>query len=562
MTLPDGRVPHTADAREGLPEWPAPPWLHNTGLVRLGREFAPYVRLDQGDDFALFNRPAGLTPADPPPVRDIFFPGWLLAIFNTGFERMFQDDLTGTASFLMNFYRPHGHDHPDALNIAMIAEGVEVLSDLGYIGDHPLNSSIKSTLKHNLVVVDGQEQLPRGVRPSGSVRLIAASPGVKVIDADCRAYEQADVYRRSCVMIDRGRGPAYLVDCFRVQGGKTHDYAVHGEGEMSRVPTGEDGRPVTLARRKGTLGGDIEKLRAGKPVGQWHVSWTDEGMTMGVHFVSHTDEVIVGEGPGQRDHAEIGARNSYLFARRQERGAGSTFVTLIEHYRDDSDIVGVRSLDVSRSADGPVALQVTRRTGTDVVLQTTDGGPLAADRFTLTGRVAVYTREEGGCSSLFLAEASAFASPDLTVSLERSAIEGEITSSGSDGFRSAVPIPDGAALPGAFVEVEDPAQGCWTAYTIKSVRGRRITVDHFPFNGGSRFRIPSVLWMDEVCPDAYRIRSTTEAELRILTFRRRAALERNGERVGEVEFEHDGRWLSVRIHPRAIGSKEARLVLA
>ena len=475
MTLPDGRVPHTADAHEGPPGWPAPPWLHNTGLVRLGREFAPFVRLDTGDDFALFNRPAGLKPADPPPVRDIFFPGWLLAIFNTGFRGMFQDDLAGTTSFLLNFYRPHGHDHPDALNISMIAEGVEVLSDLGYIGDHPLNFSIKSTLKHNLVVVDGQEQLPRSVRPPGSLGLIATSPKVKLIDAHCQAYEGVGVYRRSCVMIHRGSGPAYLVDCFRVQGGQTHDYAIHGEGEISRFPAGEDGEEVALSRVKGTLGEDIEKLRSGETTGPWHVAWTDEGMTMGVHFVSRTDEVIVGEGPGQRDHAEIGARNSYLFARRRERGAGSTFVTLIEHHREGSEIVGVRPLSVPDGAQGPVALQVTRRTGTDVVLQTTGGGKLEADRFSLAGRAAVYTREEGGRSSLFLAAATEFASPDLTVGLARPAIEGGIDASGQDFFRSSVPIPGGAALAGTLVEVEDPDQGYWTAYTIKSVRGRQIT---------------------------------------------------------------------------------------
>ena len=561
MTLPDGRVPHTADAHEGPPEWPAPPWLHNTGLVRLGREFAPFVRLNSGDDFALFNRPANLKPADPPPVRDLFFPGWLLAIFNTGFREMFQEDLAGTASFLMNFYRPHGHDHPDALNIAMIAEGVEVLSDLGYIGDHPLNFSIKSTLKHNLVVIDGQEQLPRGVRPPGSLGLIAVSPNVKLIDAECRAYADVVLYRRSCVMIHRGTGPAYLVDCFRVKGGQTHDYAIHGEGEMSREPTSEEGRPVALRRRRGVLGGDIEKLRMGKPEGPWHVAWTDEGMTMDVHFVSHTDEVIIGEGPGQRDHAEIGARNRYLFARRRERGEGSTFVTLLEHHREDPEIIGVRPLTIPDGAQGPLALQITRQTGTDIVLHSDDGSPLTADRFSLDGRAAVYRREEGGRSSLFLTEARAFASPDLTVELARPVIEGRIASSDRDGFRSSVPIPEGAALAGAFVQVEDPDRGCWTAYAIKSVRGRHIAVDHFPFNGGTRFRIPSVFWMEAARRDAYRVRSTTAAELRILTTRESAALEREGKKTADLDSKRDGRWLTVGIDPRKVGPKQALLVL-
>ncbi len=561
MTLPDGRVPHTADAHGGGAEWPGPAWVHNIGLVRLGKEFASFVRLDSGDDFALFNRPANLKPVDPPPVRDVFFPGWLLAIFNTGYERMFQEDVAGTATFLMNFYEPEGHDHPDALNIAMFAEGVEVLSDLGYIGDHPLNASIKSTLKHNLVVIDEKEQLPRGQRPPGSVRLIAASPRVKFVEADCKAYDEADVYRRSCFMVHRGKGPAYLVDCFRVKGGKIHDYAIHGEGKITSRPAAANGKSISLKSRKEVVGRDIEKLRVGAPKGSWSTAWTHEGMTMRVRFLSPTEEVILGDGPGQRDHAEIGFRNDYLFARNREQGSGNGFVTLIEHYRGASDITGVRSIRLPEGIDGPTALQVTRRGGTDIVLQTPDGSGLTAERFALTGRAAVYTRERGGRSSLFLAEAARFTSPDLSITLKRPVIEGEIASYDSTGFQATVPIPDSAALAGSFVEVEDPDQGCWTAYAIQSVRGRRIVVDHFPFNSGARFRIPSVFWMEEDTKNSFRIRTTTSAEIKIRTSLKKAVLERDGEQVGVVETETGDGWLSFRIGARVLRSEEAILKL-
>ncbi len=561
MTLPDGRVPHTADAQEGGPGWPGPTWLHNIGLVRLGKEFAPFVRLDSGDDFALFNRPADLEPIDPPPVRDLFFPGWLLAIFNTGYEHMFQEDLAGTATFLMNFYEPEGHDHPDALNIAMFAEGVEVLSDLGYIGDHPLNASIKSTLKHNLVVVDEKEQLPRGRRPPGSVRLIAASPRVKFIEADCKAYDEADVYRRSCFMVHRGKGPAYLVDGFRVKGGRVHDYAIHGEGKITSRPVAANSRPISLKSRKGVIGRDIENLRAGAPRGPWSTAWTDEGMTMRVRFLSPTEEVILGDGPGQRDHAEIGLRKDYLFARNREQGSGNGFVTLIDHYRKTPDITGVRSILPPGGADGPTALQITRRGGTDIVLQTPDGSDLTAERFALTGRAAVYTQERGGRSALFLAEAARFASPDFSVVLKRPVIEGEIASYDSTGFQAAVAIPDGAALGSSFVEVEDPDQGCWTAYAVKSVRGRCIAVNYFPFNGGSRFRIPSVFWMEEDTKHCFRIRTTTSAEIKIRTSLKKAVLEREGKQVGILEVESEDGWLRFRINPRVLRSKEAILKL-
>ena len=560
MALPDGRVPHTADAHEGHPGWPSPAYLHNTGLVRLGREFAPFVRLDEGDDFALFNRPADLKPADPPPVRDRFFPAWLLAIFNTGYARMFQENLSGTASFLMNFYKPHGHDHPDALNIAMFAEGVEVLSDLGYIGDHPLNASIRSTLKHNLVVIDEQEQLPRGVRPPGNVRLIATSPNVKLIDADCKAYDEADVYRRSCLMINRGGGPAYLVDCFRVKGGQIHDYAIHGEGTITGLPAFEDGGPVPLKRRKGVIGGDIETLRVGQtPDGPWSAAWTDEGMTMRVRFLSPAQEAIIGEGPGQRDHAEIGVRHDYLFARCSESGAGNTFVTLIEHYREMSDITGAVSLGLPEGADGPVALKITRRTGTDTVLQTPDGSDLTVGGVSLAGRAAVHTCEADGRQSLFMVEADRFSSPDLGVTLARAGIEGDIVSCDGKGFRSSISLPDIAGLSGTFVQVEDPDQGCWTAYAIKSVRGRNIAVDEFSFNTGIRFRIPSVCWVEQETAHTYRVRSTTVGELRIRISCKQAVWERDGKCIGAAETRDEDGWLIVRLEPKILRADEVIL---
>ena len=580
MTLPDGRVPHTADAHEGHPGWPGPAWLHNIGAVRLGREFVPFVNFSSGDDFAFFNRPAVMKGTDPPPVRDLFFPGWLQAVFNTGYQRTFQEDLTGTATFLMNFYEPDGHDHPDALNIAMFADGVEVLSDLGYIGDHPLNASIRSTLKHNLVVLDEKEQLPRGQRPPGAVRLIAASPRVKVIEADCRAYAEAEVYRRCCFMVHRGAGPAYLVDLFRAKGGKVHDYAIHGEGKLTALPAFTEGKPIPLSKRRGTMGRDIEKLRVGKPVGRqvahgaalppttshlpstWTVAWTDEGATMRVHFVSPVSEVIVGEGPGQRNHSEIGARHDYLFARNRDRGRGNTFVTVLDHYRETPDITGVQAIAIPDGAGGPVALRVFRRAGEDTILHSPDPSERVFGRMTFAGRAAVHSREQDGRLSLFLAESSRFTALNLSVTLQRPVIEGTITAFDGSGFETDARIPDVAALIGSFVEVEDPEQGCWTAYAIQSVRGRRVEVDLFPFNAGTRFRIPSVFSLEQESGDALRVRTTAPAEVTLRTDRfSQAVYERDGKETRAAQTRVDNGNLIIQVDPRILKSNDLLLRL-
>ena len=467
---------------------------------------------------------------------------------------MFQKDLTGTATFLMNFYEPNGHDHPDALNIAMFAEGVEVLSDLGYIGDHPLNASIRSTLKHNLVVIDEKDQLPRGKRPPGNVRLIATSPNVKVMAADCRAYEDAEVYRRLCVMIHRGDGPAYLVDCFGVRGGTVHDYAIHGEGVLCVPPTRADGQAVALGKRKGVMGGDIEVLRVGQTDGPWAAMWRDEGMSMRVQVVSPTEEVIVGEGPGQRDHSEIGARHNYLFARKKERGAGNSFVTVIDHYRESPDITGVEALVLPEGATGAFAVKISRTGGEEVVLS----GQIEAGEWTLNGQVGVYSREGDGRQALFLAGGTQFSSPDLGVNLTRSAQEGRIAEGHRDGFTAGGAIADGPAQAGCFVEVEDPVQKCRTAYAIRSVKGRKILVDEFPFNAGTVFRIPSVFWMEETEPDTFVVRTNVGAQVRIRTAKETAIWVGGG----AAPVSRDGDWLVVEIDPRVLKSSEMVLTLA
>src|SRR5690606_32149608 len=48
------------------------------------------------------------------------------------------------------------------------------------------------------------------------------------IDAQSPAYRQANQYRRNLVQIAGDEGQTYVVDFFHVQGGKQHDYSVHG----------------------------------------------------------------------------------------------------------------------------------------------------------------------------------------------------------------------------------------------------------------------------------------------------------------------------------------------
>ncbi|MFW5868039.1 MAG: hypothetical protein ACOCX2_09500, partial [Armatimonadota bacterium] len=118
-----------------------------------------------------------------------------------------------------------GHHHYDSLDLYYWKDGRELLSDLGYLWDHPDSHQTKRTWAHNLVMVDEQGQRSRG--RGGSFHLFATLPAVKVMEASSTAYERADLYRRTCVQVEHPDG-SYLADIFRVRGGSVREYVFHG----------------------------------------------------------------------------------------------------------------------------------------------------------------------------------------------------------------------------------------------------------------------------------------------------------------------------------------------
>ena len=91
----------------------------------------------------------------------------------------------------LHFSGAYGHAHLDNLNLTLWARGREMLCDLGY-NHTQLRRWNSSTLGHNLVVVDRQEQISR----NSDGDLLAFFPntgGVSMVEADGRrAYANID----------------------------------------------------------------------------------------------------------------------------------------------------------------------------------------------------------------------------------------------------------------------------------------------------------------------------------------------------------------------------------
>ncbi|HOD49213.1 MAG TPA: heparinase II/III family protein [Candidatus Hydrogenedentes bacterium] len=317
------------------------------------------ARNEQSDSWLLWHAapvPAG-DPELPPEAADRVTGSWV-----AGMKGMVMLRSDGQAVF-MRFGPSLNHGDPDDLSLLYYANGYELSYDIGYgLGStHAHVGWASSTVSHCLVTVDETNQFEQP-GSGGSLLLFADLPGVKLAEATSElSYAASNVteYRRAVALMARG---GYLVDVFRVAGGKSHDYGFGSIG-TNLEPFGVD----TLEAREGSLAegydwgrnigmdGDIigypDKpywnpppgngygfffdVRRATPAAHWGGTWTIDGATpttMRMHVLGDSAEAIFASAPGLYPHMPL---SSYVIARRQaEDGAPleSTFLTVYEPY--------------------------------------------------------------------------------------------------------------------------------------------------------------------------------------------------------------------------------------
>ncbi|MDH7569173.1 MAG: heparinase II/III family protein, partial [Armatimonadota bacterium] len=190
---------------------------------------------------AIFYREPGIEKRETPPLSlpDVVFPFLLQGHLRTG--PLGRDSLA-----LLSAREWGNHHHMDSLDLYYWASGRELLSDLGYLWDHPDKYQTARTFAHNTLLLDGRDQITRG--REGSFHLFGITPHVKIMEASARAYEAASVYRRTVVQIDHGESGSYLVDFFRAQGGAERQYLFHGPNNIFQV----EGLDLTSAEEEGS----------------------------------------------------------------------------------------------------------------------------------------------------------------------------------------------------------------------------------------------------------------------------------------------------------------------
>lgn len=342
---------------------------------------------------ALYYREPGL---EQKPAAPITLPDWCPPDLRVGHLRTGAD---GRESLLL-LSASHwgGHHHLDSLNLTYWKNGQEILSDLGYLWDHPQKSKTSRTFAHNTVLIDEKDQVTR--ERGGDVEFFRTSPHVKVMAARSRAYPQTQHYRRTSAVIDHGAGRNYVVDFFAVEGGRSQDYVFHAASKTCEI----------IDATSTPAGPGLYDLRhpraiAGSPV--WRATWRAGALTCVAWNVAQPGETaFVGDGWGQRDwrNSDLGATLPYIVRRTTGDGL-KTFISVFEAHAGAEPFVR----KVRLAAPGVLAVETSL--GTDYLLSHPERGTFtlpAGDRpHALAGRFAVASVQDGAVAWTFSEPAAA-----------------------------------------------------------------------------------------------------------------------------------------------------------
>lgn len=259
-----------------------------------------------------------------------------LAILRAG------DGPGGAAATL--YYSPRGgtssHSHFDALTLGLYAGGLSMICEHGYplyTGDWPARGRWTShTRSHATVVVNGQcqqfcdEGRLLGFAEHGTWRFVSA-------EAPC-AGAKAGVtrYRRTVTLVEAAPGTIFVVDVFRVRGGRVHDYTIPlFYGDLKH-------EGLAPAPHADLCDGYITNVRSAPASMPWTVDaallskWEGEvAAHLRIHGSASDADVLLGRGES-RWGREDPRRLPYVLVRRQGETTplDSTFVIVYEPYRE------------------------------------------------------------------------------------------------------------------------------------------------------------------------------------------------------------------------------------
>ena len=293
-----------------------------------------------------------------------------------------------------------GHAHFDRLFFELYGYGKGLIPDLGYpqFAAEAKDPAAweRNTLSHCTVTIDAKRQ---AAKRTGSLHLFAGLPDVQVLHVSApEAYPHVRTYRRMMLLIGEEPESAYVVDFFRVEGGRSHDYSLHGfDGDFSTT-----GIQLSPPQEKGTLAGedvaysflyddaDLEKpgktrsyhtyhgsgysylynVQRAVPSGTWAATWEDK--EVGIHAIfprQGTHEAVVANGNPPKRRGNPESLKYILLRNSGEEGLSSSFVCVLQPFRmrGGRKPAPLEVRTIKAHASGAILLEIRGDSGLDYV---------------------------------------------------------------------------------------------------------------------------------------------------------------------------------------------------
>ncbi len=461
-------------------------------VVRRGKHAPPLFEPDVWPDAAA---QAAKAPPEPPLASRVI-DGFGFVLLES---RPHATDITDRAAVAVRYGYSLGHHHGDNLNIEMWAHGQGVTPELGYpCWAHPMGNT-SFVAHHNTGMIDGKDQYPGGVG-HGTLELFAAAPALSFADVSAEpAYFDNRLYRRAICLVDAPDGHVYLLDIFRMAGGKRRTYCSHGPahkafeagldfGDVTPGPwQGIDAKARPWGKRYRVNIVDAQTATADRTV--W-ADWTaDKGdLRLRLHLLAQPGRRYVTARCAKTDIPPI----RYLFAEDQADDRASEFLAVWEPYTTSRFIERIERLPVDASGDSelkPAAVRVILTGGrVDTFLyRHTDGPPIRVNDIVFNGRFGYLQHQGGTLRRLHLVAGTTLTCDGAGIRRVPAWFRTRVRSVDHDArtLVLAEPLPAGADLGGKLLHLASPTGPTIggphrTAYPIEDVASdrRRVRLKH------------------------------------------------------------------------------------
>jgi hypothetical protein len=353
------------------------------------------------------------------------------------------------------------HGHFDGMNVGLVAKGLDLMPDFGYppvqFGgwDSPRANWYKSAWSHNTTIVDGAEQAAGAGTATmwaaggtgGGAGAGAGAGGVQAITAAAPALNAGRKFERTVALIDVDDTDSYVVDLFRVAGGKNHRkfFLSHFGAATPDEKLASALQPATDFTHP-----QMRNFRkAAKATTPWSVEWNIEdrykllkpeqsaGLKLRYTDFTADADAYLGEAwvvAGTCNNAGPDTFVPRVMTQRQNSSSASdfssTFVNLIEPFGPgDAPVKSSRRLTLEPASDANVALAVHLRDGRRDLIVSTDAAAAAAaaaagtvaqadEKLTTDARFAVLRRDaDGKPLTITLCQGKTFAAGGVALEL-------------------------------------------------------------------------------------------------------------------------------------------------